>query len=40
MIRQQSGDTVTKYFDRFKSARVNVELSKGNLIKHKELEKS
>ena len=40
MIRQQSGDTVMKYFDRFKSARVNVELSKGNLIKHKELEKS
>ena len=25
MIRQQSGDTVTKYFDRFKLARFNVE---------------
>ena len=29
IIRQQSGETVKKYFDRFQSARVNAELSKG-----------
>ena len=34
MIRQQSGETVTKYFDRLKSARVNAELSGKNLTKH------
>ena len=33
-IRQKSGETVTKYFDHFKSARVNAELSKKNLTKH------
>ena len=37
MIRQQSGEMVTKYFNSFKLARVNEELSKGNLIKHGEL---
>ena len=37
MIRQQSGEMVTKYFDNFKLARVNRELSKGNLTKHEEL---
>ena len=40
MIRKQSGETVTKYFDRFKSSYVNAELSKGNLTKHESLEKS
>ena len=40
MIRQQSGDTATKYLDRFISSQVNAELSKGNLTKHEELEKS
>ena len=40
MIHQNSGDTVTNYSDHFKSSRVNVELSKGNLTKHEELEKS
>ena len=39
MIRKQSGDTVTKYFDRFKLARVNEESSKGKLTKHEELDK-
>ena len=39
MIRQQSGKTATKYFDRFKSAQVNAESSKGNLTKNEELEK-
>ena len=36
MICQQSSETVKNYFDRFQSARVNVELSKGNLTKHEE----
>ena len=40
MIHQHSGDMVTHYYDQFKSSRVNVELSKGNLTKHEELEKS
>ena len=35
-ILQQSGDTVTNYFDRFKEAQVNAELSKGNLTKNEE----
>ena len=39
-IRQQSGETATKYFDRFKLAQVNAELSKGNLTKHEELDKA
>ena len=34
MMRQQSGETVTKYFDRFKPERVNVEIPKRNLTKH------
>ena len=33
MIRQQSGETVTNYFDRFKSARANVGLSKAKPYK-------
>ena len=37
MTRQQSGETVTIYFERLKSAQVNAELSKGNLTKHKQL---
>ena len=28
MIHQQSGETVTKYFDRFKALQFNEELSK------------
>ena len=40
MISQQNGETVKKYFDCFKSARVNAELVKDNLTKHEELEKS
>ena len=34
MIIQQGGETVTKYFDCFKSERVNEESPKGNLTKH------
>ena len=34
MISQKSGETVMKYFDCFKSAQVNAELSKGNLTKY------
>ena len=34
MIHQQSGATVRKYFDRFKSAQVNAELSKVNVTKN------
>ena len=40
MIYQQSGETVTKYFDGLKQARVNVKLSKGNVTKKEELDKS
>ena len=40
MTRQQSGEMVTKYFDCFQLARVNAELSKGNLTKHEKLEKA
>ena len=40
MILQQTGETVTKYFDNFKSAGVNSEISKGKLAKHEYLEKS
>ena len=40
MIRQQSGKTVTKYFGRLKAEPVNAELSKGNLTKHEELNKT
>ena len=40
MIRQHSGETVTKYFNRFKSEQVNAELSRVNLTKHEELEKT
>ena len=39
IIRKQSGDTATNIFGRFKAARVNAKLSKGNLTKHKELDK-
>ena len=31
---------MTRYFDRFKSLRVNAELSKGKITKHEELEKA
>ena len=34
MTRQQSGDTVTKYFERFKVSRFNAELFKVNLAKN------
>ena len=34
MICQNSGKTVVNYFDRFKVARFNAELYKGNLTKH------
>ena len=34
MIRQQSDETMTKYFDRLKLARVNAQLSERNLTKH------
>ena len=40
MIHQQSGETATNYFDRFKLSQVNEELSKLNLTKHEELDKS
>ena len=40
MIIRQSCDTATEYFDRFRPARVNVELLKGNLTKHEEWEKT
>ena len=33
LIRKHSGKMVTKYFDRFKAARVNAELSKEDLTK-------
>ena len=38
-ISQQSGETVTNYFDRSKLARVNAGLKK-NLTTHEELEKA
>ena len=34
MIHQQCDETVTNYFDILNAARVNTELSKGNLTKH------
>ena len=40
MIRQQSAEMVENKFDRFKSAQVNAELSKGNITIHEELEKA
>ena len=40
MIRQKSGETETGYFYCLKSEGVNAEISKGNLTKHEELEKS
>ena len=40
MIRLKSGEVLTNYFDRFKSARVNEELSKGKLTKHEEQDKA